>query len=115
MASKSGFDLDVMKVEDLTALIHAAEAKRAEKQEEAKAGFLAEMQAKAEAIGLSLSDLLPPMSARAPGRKPRSDAGKPAVAKFRGPGGQTWTGRGRPPTWLTELEAQGKKRDEFRI
>ncbi|MFT3848096.1 MAG: H-NS histone family protein [Propionivibrio sp.] len=41
---------------------------------------------------------------------------KPAVAaKYRGPNGETWTGRGRAPKWLEALEAQGRTRAEFSI
>lgn len=29
--------------------------------------------------------------------------------------GDTWTGRGRPPRWITEAESQGKSRDDFLI
>lgn len=29
--------------------------------------------------------------------------------------GQTWTGRGRTPRWLTAAEEQGRHRDEFLI
>ena len=35
--------------------------------------------------------------------------------KYRGPGGETWTGRGRAPRWLTALEADGKKRESYLI
>lgn len=39
----------------------------------------------------------------------------PAAAKYRGPNGETWAGRGAAPKWLTELEAKGRKRDEFAV
>ncbi|MGO3892334.1 MAG: H-NS histone family protein [Paenalcaligenes sp.] len=29
--------------------------------------------------------------------------------------GETWTGRGRPPRWITDAEAAGKSRDSFLI
>lgn len=39
-----------------------------------------------------------------------------AVAvKYRGPNGETWSGRGKAPNWLTSLEAQGRRRDEFLV
>ena len=37
------------------------------------------------------------------------------AAKYRGPNGETWSGRGRAPNWLGTLEAQGRKRAEFLI
>jgi DNA-binding protein H-NS len=36
-------------------------------------------------------------------------------AKYRGPNGETWSGRGREPRWLTALEAGGRKKEEFRV
>ena len=44
-------------------------------------------------------------------------AGTTAWLRFRDPAnpGNTWSGRGRAPKWLTDLEAQGRSReDEFR-
>lgn len=39
----------------------------------------------------------------------------PVPVKFRHPEGHTWTGRGKPPRWLTEAEASGTNRETFRI
>jgi DNA-binding protein H-NS len=41
--------------------------------------------------------------------------GRKAPIKFRGPNGETWSGRGLAPRWLTELESKGKKRDSYRV
>jgi len=35
--------------------------------------------------------------------------------KYRGPKGETWSGRGSAPRWLTALEAEGRKRENFLI
>ena len=37
------------------------------------------------------------------------------AAKYRGPNGEAWSGRGRAPKWLEALEAQGRQRGEFSI
>ena len=38
------------------------------------------------------------------------------AAKYRNPAtGDTWSGRGRAPTWLREAEEKGKSRDKFLI
>lgn len=42
-------------------------------------------------------------------------ASKSVAAKFRGPNGETWSGRGLSPRWLTSLIAQGAKREDFAI
>jgi DNA-binding protein H-NS len=48
-------------------------------------------------------------------RRMRSDAGQPLAPRYRGPGGETWSGRGRQPRWLADLEAAGHDREEFLI
>jgi DNA-binding protein H-NS len=48
-------------------------------------------------------------------RKPHPLKGKKAKAKYRGPKGETWAGRGLAPRWLTDLEKKGKKREQFLI
>lgn len=111
-------DLDGMSVQQLTALIEAAEVKRREKQAEAKAEMLARWQEEAAEAGLSLDAVLrtsaPPSEPRQ-GRKPRKDQGMPLPAKYRGPNGEEWTGRGRMPKWLQTLAAEGKSREDFRV
>jgi DNA-binding protein H-NS len=36
-------------------------------------------------------------------------------AKYRGPEGQQWTGKGTAPRWLNDLVAGGKTREDFLI
>lgn len=52
-------------------------------------------------------------------RGPSAAAGAPKASlppKYRHPETQdTWTGRGRPPRWIIDAEAQGQSRDEFLI
>ena len=46
------------------------------------------------------------------GKGPR----KPVAAKYRDSAtGDTWSGRGKLPRWLVAREAEGRKREEFRI
>ena len=37
------------------------------------------------------------------------------AAKYRGPNGETWSGRGLTPRWLAGLVAQGRKKEDFAI
>lgn len=48
-------------------------------------------------------------------RKPSKQAGTKVAPKYRGPKGETWSGRGLAPRWLAALEAQGKTRESFAI
>lgn len=41
---------------------------------------------------------------------------RPAVvAKYRGPNGESWSGRGLTPRWMAALVAQGRTKEEFAI
>lgn len=87
-----------------------------------------DIRAKMEAFGITVKDL----QAAAPGgRKGRGKAkvtvqskatssskkktGAVVAAKFRGPNGEVWSGRGLTPRWLSALVAQGKTKEEFAI
>ncbi len=119
-------DLDRMTVQQLTTLIAAAEAKRQDKLEDAKAALRAEMEQRAAELGISTDDLFSPTGQQEPAeqatmkngrraRKTRDDIGTKRAAKFRGPNGEEWSGRGRMPNWLAALEAEGRGREEFLI
>jgi DNA-binding protein H-NS len=42
-------------------------------------------------------------------------AKNPVAAKYRGPNGETWSGRGLTPKWLAALVAQGQNKEAFAI
>ena len=95
-----------------------------------------EIRDKMAAFGITLKDL------QTTKRKPRADKGKAKVkvkrkvkvvaakktaakkgkkagstvaAKYRGPNGETWSGRGLTPRWMAALVAQGRAKEEFAI
>jgi len=41
--------------------------------------------------------------------------GRKIAPKYRGPGGETWAGRGARPRWLADALKGGKKLDDFLI
>jgi|SRR3954469_3825611 len=88
--------MDKLPVEELLTIRDLAEQKRQEHLEEVKASVLEEFQARLQSLGLSMSDVLP-QSAQTGGRRMRADAGKPLPVRYRGPNGETWSGRGHPP------------------
>ena len=55
----------------------------------------------------------------APAKRGRGAAkkggGTPVAAKYRGPNGESWSGRGLTPKWLAALTAQGQSKEEFAI
>jgi DNA-binding protein H-NS len=87
-----------------------------------------EIVAKMQAFGITAEDL---QSATARGAKAgggdrkRSAGGKRAKSskiagttvapKYRGPSGETWSGRGLKPRWLNQLIEQGAKKEDFAI
>lgn len=93
-----------------------------------------EILAKMKAFGITIKDLHPAKGgktgarAKARLRKPAAalagksglkgkskSAGAMVAAKFRGPNGESWSGRGLMPRWLSALVAQGKTKEEFAI
>ena len=55
---------------------------------------------------------------RSPARKVSVPAAtkRKVPVKYRHPDtGDTWTGRGKAPRWITAIEAEGKKREDFLI
>ena len=84
-----------------------------------------EILAKMQAFGITLKDLQGKarggkgsgkLAAKKPAAKKRgSKAGSTVAAKYRGPNGETWSGRGLMPRWLSTLVAQGRKKEEFAI
>ena len=51
--------------------------------------------------------------------EPKSSTRRPtkrrAAARYQGPNGESWSGFGRAPRWLTDLEAGGKSRESFLV
>lgn len=85
-----------------------------------------------QAFGITLKDLQQAMGKTRPAQgrvrttgkkshkqavvKKRSPiAGRPVAAKYRGPKGETWSGRGSMPKWLAVLVTNGKTREDFAI
>lgn len=76
-----------------------------------------------EAFGITVKDLSVGKSrgSKVKLKKPRAvGAAKKKTAsavppKYRGPAGETWSGRGLTPRWLAALLAQGKTKEEFAV
>jgi DNA-binding protein H-NS len=107
--------LDQCSVPELAMVIQMAEAKRRDRLEGAKTDLLAEFRDRAGQMGLSLETLLSTPAPTEKARKSRKDAGGNLPVKYRGPNGETWSGRGRLPKWLHVMEAEGRNREEFKV
>ena len=47
--------------------------------------------------------------------KPKTAETKKVAAKYRGPAGNSWSGRGLKPKWLQAAIASGKKVEDFAV
>jgi DNA-binding protein H-NS len=85
---------------------------------------------KMQAFGITVKDLQsskPGKAAKGGRGRPASKAkvgkvtkaakkvGAPVAAKYRGPNGETWSGRGLTPKWLATLVAAGQTKESFLI
>lgn len=119
-------DLDGLSPRELDALISKAKqrkqtlAKRSSQAEVSKA-----LAAVAKKHGWTLAELFGPgvpkaakaaKPAAAPKARKSTTKGTKVAAKYRHPEtGQTWSGRGILPKWMTEEIAKGKTREDFAI
>lgn len=73
-----------------------------------------EILSKMEAYGITLDEL-----ERIKGRSRKQSATNksvnPAPVKYRGPNGETWSGRGLMPKWLRFLTDQGQTKESYLI
>ena len=111
--------LEGLTVAELDKVIAAAQQQREARRESGKRELVEEFRAKAEAMGLSLQELLggSVQTGRPAGktRQPRKGAqsASPPV-KYRNPEtGETWSGRGRMPKWMALAQERGHGREEF--
>jgi len=102
--------LERFSVESLTKIGETVREKRQAKQDEARITARQKIEEQLRSSGLSIGDLFPEL---VPSRS-RGEGGT-VPPKYRGPNGETWSGRGHQPKWLTALEADGRKKDEFLI
>ena len=83
-----------------------------------------EIRQKMAAFGITVKDLQPaksgktmvvPVFKKRVGVAAKKGSTTPVAAKYRGAEGQTWSGRGLTPRWMTTLIEQGKKKEDFLI
>ena len=73
----------------------------------------AELRDRAQTIRRQLHEQLADFSARP--RRGTSLLGRKLPPKYRGPRGETWSGRGQHPRWMRPLLRAGRKLESFRI
>jgi len=116
---------------DIQGQIEKLQKQAAEIKSKEFSATVRDIQAKMQAFGITMKDLqsgkgtrgakgaakagraakVKAVKAPKAGRK----AGQPVAAKYRGPNGETWSGRGLTPKWLTSLIAQGQTKESFAV
>jgi DNA-binding protein H-NS len=88
---------------------------------------VAEIKAQMLAFGITVKDLTAKKTtAKGRGkaaktvRAAKADSGakkaaKPVEAKYRGPNGESWSGRGLMPKWMQALVTEGKSKQDFAV
>lgn len=113
---------------DIQSQIHKLQKQEAEIKAKEFDKTVQDILAKMQAFGITLKDLQSAAGAprkgrgrpaaakkvKTPGSKKKSST-TPVAAKFRGPNGETWSGRGLTPRWLASLVAQGQSKESFAI
>jgi DNA-binding protein H-NS len=66
----------------------------------------------AQNLGVSIHELF---GLQSPAKRETKHARGKQPAKYRGPKGEEWSGRGPAPRWLKALLTKGKPKDEFLI
>lgn len=86
-----------------------------------------EIRAKMQAFGITVKDLQSTKGGRIKAKSSLSKTPKvakvpkvrkasaPVAAKYRGPNGESWSGRGLMPKWLSALVAQGQSKESFSV
>lgn len=76
---------------------------------------LREIVEKMEALGITTADIEAITSKSRKSSTTTVKVPKAAVIKFRGPDGETWSGRGLTPRWMTALIEAGRSKDDFAV
>ena len=108
MAKDVTIDLSKLSLEQLRALVPAAQQRIEELEEEQRQQAFDKVQAAAAEVGMSPTELLKHFGVGA-------RAKKPAKPKYRNPENhdETWSGRGRKPEWVVAWLEDGKKLAEL--
>ena len=105
-------NIDGLALADLNELLARVNRAIQGKKDEARQETLQKLKQLAVAEGFSLDELIGKGQG---GRRQRSDKGLKLKAKYVGPNGETYTGRGPTPKWLRSLERKGEKREKFLV
>lgn len=112
---------------DLQSQIEKLQKQAADLKSKEFSSTVADIRAKMAAFGITVKDLggkagvkkgklgRPAKAGKVAKVRKSKAAGVPVAAKYRGPNGETWSGRGLSPKWMTALIAQGRSKSDFAV
>jgi DNA-binding protein H-NS len=103
--------MDTLSTQELRVIRDEADRKRQANLKDERAAAIAEMRERFSQLELSFEEVLAAEGNKQTTRR----SGATARVKYRGPDGETWSGRGRAPVWLKILEAGGHNREEYLV
>lgn len=103
------FDLSTYSSSELSALLKTIPREINRREAAEKTRVRKEVEELAAKYGYDLEDLVNQVAVKTP--KTRN----PAAIRYRSPDGQTWTGQGRTPKWLSEAMANGASKNDFAV
>lgn len=105
-------------IESLEELVARATELLAQRREEKRTAFVAEVSERAKHLGIPLDQLIAELSGRNQGSEGRGRrASHSAPIKYRDPDNpaDSWSGRGKQPNWLRQKLSEGRQIDEFLV
>ena len=107
----NGILTELNEIESTEALIAERKSKMKSNMQSNRAAIVEEIKMLVSGLNIAPSELF---AADALSSKQRKTRG-PVQAKYRGPNGEEWSGRGITPSWLSALIAQGRTKEEFAV
>lgn len=102
-------DISTLNVAELKSLLATIPAEIFRREKDEKARIRKELEELAAKSGYSLDELLGEAAEKV------AKTRKPVQIRYRSPEGNTWTGQGRTPTWLSAAIAAGASKESFAV
>jgi DNA-binding protein H-NS len=110
----TGFDVAAYSFEELQEIKRTVDAEIDARKSHEMEALRAKVTESAQSLGVTIEELFGLQPVARAKRVTKHPRGK-QPAKYRGPGGEEWSGKGPAPKWMKPLLAKGKKKEDFRI
>ena len=113
-AAPANFDVAAYSFEELQEIKRAVDAEIDARKAHEMEALRTKVTESAQSLGVTVEELFGFQTAPRAKRATRHARGK-QPAKYRGPGGEEWSGKGPAPKWMKPLLAKGKRKEDFLI